>query len=213
MLTEFLGVNGGRGNDQLQVFAPGQQLVEVAEQEVDVQAALMSLVNDQGVVGTQVAVAPGLSQENSVGHELDPGCRAGAILKANLGTHHPGLAQLLLNSLGDRQGGNTAGLGAADHGPFRCPACIQTHLRQLGCLAGPGITGNNNDLVAFDSLDDFVLAVGDGQVAWVVELHGKEWYGVCAFVKKLFQTVTLPDSCGGCKKRLSRNEIKLEKKN
>ena len=136
-------------------------MVEVAEQEVDVEAALMGLVNDQGVVGTQVAVALGLGQEYPVGHELDPGCRAGAILKANLGTHHPGSPKLFLDPLSDRQGGNAAGLGAADHGTVRCPTCFQAHLGQLGGLAGAGIARNNDDLIILDGLDDLVLAVGD----------------------------------------------------
>ena len=44
-------VDGGRGDDHLEVGPLRQQLVEVAEQEVDVEAALVGLVDDEDVVG------------------------------------------------------------------------------------------------------------------------------------------------------------------
>ena len=50
MLGEALRVDRGRGDDDLEVGAGGQQPLEVAEDEVDVQAALVGLVDDQGVV-------------------------------------------------------------------------------------------------------------------------------------------------------------------
>ena len=48
-------VDGRRGDDQLEVRAPGQQPLEVAEQEVDVEAALVGLVDDQRVVARAAA--------------------------------------------------------------------------------------------------------------------------------------------------------------
>src|SRR3546814_1827019 len=39
---EARGVDGGRGDDHLQVAAPLQQLLQVAEQEIDVETALRS---------------------------------------------------------------------------------------------------------------------------------------------------------------------------
>src|SRR3546814_6700497 len=70
---EALGVDGGRGDDHLQVAAPLQQLLQVAEQEIDVEAALVGLVDDDGVVGRQPAVRGDLCQQDAVGHELDRG--------------------------------------------------------------------------------------------------------------------------------------------
>ncbi|MCI5127682.1 MAG: hypothetical protein D3907_04095, partial [Candidatus Electrothrix sp. AUS3] len=35
-----------------------------------------------------------------------------------------------------------------------------------------GITRNNDNLMIFDGLNDLVLAVGDGELCRVVELHG-----------------------------------------
>ena len=64
-------VDGGRGDDQLEVRPPRQQLLEVAEQEVDVQAALVRLVDDDRVVAPQHPVALDLGQQDAVGHQLD----------------------------------------------------------------------------------------------------------------------------------------------
>ena len=48
----------GRGDDHLQVGPARQDLPQVAEQEVDVQAALVRLVDDQRVVGAAAAGRP-----------------------------------------------------------------------------------------------------------------------------------------------------------
>ena len=49
-----------------------QQPAEVAEQEVDVQAALVRLVDDDRVVLAQLPVALELGEQDAVGHQLDP---------------------------------------------------------------------------------------------------------------------------------------------
>lgn len=53
MAGEALGVDGGRGDDDFQVGTARQQLLEIAQQEVDVQAAFVRLVDDDGVVAAQ----------------------------------------------------------------------------------------------------------------------------------------------------------------
>jgi hypothetical protein len=58
MLRKALGVDGRRGDDDLQVGPARQQLLEIAEQKVDVQAALVRLVDDDRVVGVQIFVKP-----------------------------------------------------------------------------------------------------------------------------------------------------------
>ena len=73
MLGETVGIDGGRGDDDLQVGAARQDLLEVAQQKVDVQTALVGLVDDQGVVGLQKRIGLLLGQQNAVGHQLD-GC-------------------------------------------------------------------------------------------------------------------------------------------
>ena len=60
----------------LQVRPLGQQLPEVAEDEVDVQAALVGLVDDQGVVAAQHPVALDLGEQDAVGHHPDAASRS-----------------------------------------------------------------------------------------------------------------------------------------
>ena len=113
---EARGVDGRRGDDHLQVGPLGQQLAEVAEQEVDVEAALVGLVDDQHLVGAQLAVPLDLGEEDPVGHHLDEGVLADAVVEADgeadrvadLG------AELLGDPLRDRPRGQPPRLGVTD---------------------------------------------------------------------------------------------------
>ena len=71
MLSKAVGVDGGRGDDDLQIGATRQYLLQIAQQKVDVQTALVRLVNDEGVIGLQERVGLRLGQQNAVGHQLD----------------------------------------------------------------------------------------------------------------------------------------------
>ena len=68
---ESLRVDGGRGDDHFEIGPPRQQLLDVAEQEIDVETALVSLVDNQRVVTRQGAVVLNLGKQDSVGHHLD----------------------------------------------------------------------------------------------------------------------------------------------
>ncbi len=98
MAGEAVRVDGGGGDDELEVGAARQQPFQIAEEEVDVEAALVRLVDDEGVVLFEQAVALGLGQEDAVGHEFDEGVRAGAVGEAHLVAHQAavGVAQFLL---------------------------------------------------------------------------------------------------------------------
>ena len=52
--TEMFGkplvIDGGRGDDHFQIWPARQQLLEIAKQKIDVQAALVGLINNQGIV-------------------------------------------------------------------------------------------------------------------------------------------------------------------
>src|SRR6476469_5265275 len=54
---EALRLDGRRRDDHLEVGTARQQLTQIAEQEVDVEAALVCLVEDQRVVAQQPSVA------------------------------------------------------------------------------------------------------------------------------------------------------------
>jgi len=75
------GVNGGRRNDQLQILAPGEQTLQMAEQKINIQAAFVRLVEDDRVVFREGGVALGFRQQNAVGHHLDVSLGAGPIVK------------------------------------------------------------------------------------------------------------------------------------
>ncbi len=67
---ETLGVDRRRCDDHLQVRPSGQQLRQVAEQQVDVEAALVRLVDDERVVAAQQAVVSDFGQQDAVRHDL-----------------------------------------------------------------------------------------------------------------------------------------------
>jgi hypothetical protein len=117
VLGEAGGVDRGAGDDHLQVGTLREQLPEVAEDEVDVEAALVGLVDDQRVVATQHPVALDLGEQDAVGHHLDERRLADLVGEAHrvadvVAQLRP---DLLGHPLGDRAGGDPAGLGVADH--------------------------------------------------------------------------------------------------
>src|SRR5690606_7068484 len=119
LIEEFakaFNFNGGGGDSNPQVRALGQKVFQVAQQEIDVEAALVGFVNNQGVVTVQKPVMLNFCQQNTVGHHLDTGKLRGVIGKTNLIDHllTDMLTQLLGNTTGDTAGGNSSWLGMTD---------------------------------------------------------------------------------------------------
>jgi hypothetical protein len=73
VVGEPLRVDGGRRDDDLEVRTARQQPLQVAEQEVDVEAPLVRLVENDRVVPAQVTVPLQLGEQDAVGHDLDQG--------------------------------------------------------------------------------------------------------------------------------------------
>jgi hypothetical protein len=165
---EPLRVDRRRRDDQLEVGPAGQQLLEVAEQEVDVEAALVRLVDDQCVVSAEHPVVLDLGQQDAVGHHLDRGVLGGPVgepdLVADRGAQLD--AQLRGDPLGDGTGGDPARLGVPDRAADAA-AELEADLRQLGGLARAGLAGDHDDLVVPDRGQDVVLAGGDRQLGRV----------------------------------------------
>ncbi len=165
VLGEALGVDGRGSDDQLEVRPAGEQLLEIAEQEVDVEAAFVRLVDDQRVVGAQHAVALDLGEQDAVGHDLDLGRVARAVGEPHLVAHD--LAergpQLLGDAVGDRARGQPARLGVAD-GPRHPAAEVEADLGQLGGLPGPRLAGDDHDLMGADRVGDLGAPLADRQV-------------------------------------------------
>ena len=149
MLGKALGINSGRRNDHLEVLAFGKNPLEVAQQKVNIDRALMGLVNDDGVIVPQKRIGLRFRKQNAVGHQLDGGSRHGLVGKAHLVAHH--LAhlgvQLLRNALGDGTGGNASGLRVSDHALDAAPG-KQTKLRKLRCFAGTRLAADDDHLMA-----------------------------------------------------------------
>ncbi|MNG88402.1 hypothetical protein D3C79_472380 [compost metagenome] len=169
---ETFQVDGRRGDDQLQVRAAVQQGLQVAEQEVDVQAALVGFVDDDRVVAFEKTVVLGFSQQDAVGHQLDQGVGVALILKAHLVADQPAQrrAELFGDPRGDTAGGDPAWLGMGDQA-MAATAQLQADLRQLGGLAGTGLAGNHQHLVFGQRLLDLV-ALGRDRQAVVIAHAG-----------------------------------------
>jgi len=174
VLGKAVGVDGGRGHHHLQVRALGQNLLEVAQQEVDVQAAFVRLVDDQRVVGAQQGVGLRLGQQDAVRHQLDRGALLQRVLEAHLVAHHLAQrgVQFLGNALGHGAGRNPARLRVADQAAAHlavgiglriqlAPPQRQGNLGQLRGLARAGLATDDDDLVALHGLHDFGAAAGD----------------------------------------------------
>ncbi len=158
---EALRVDGGRGDDHLQVGPAREQLTEVAEDEVDVQAPLVGLVDDDRVVGRQGPVALELVEQDPVGHHLEPGVGADPVGEAD-GVAHESThldVELLRHPLGHRPGRDATGLGVTD----ASPAQFQADLGELRALARPGLTGDHDHLVVADGRQQLVVARRDRQ--------------------------------------------------
>ena len=71
VLRELLGIDGGRGDDHFEIGPAGEQLLHVTQQKVDVEAAFVGLIDDEGVIGQEQSVTTGFGQKNAVGHHFD----------------------------------------------------------------------------------------------------------------------------------------------
>ena len=88
MAGETIRIDRRRRDDDLQVRAGGQQACHVTQDEVDVQAALMGLVDDERVVAAQHRIRLDLRQQNTVRHQLDEGRRADLVRETHLVADH-----------------------------------------------------------------------------------------------------------------------------
>ena len=172
VLRKAVGINRGRGDNQFQVGPARQDFLQVAEQKVDVQAALVRLVNDQRVVGLEQRIALRFGQQNAVRHQLDRSALLQPVGKTHLVAHH--LAQRRLqffgDALGHAAGGNPAWLRVADQarplarlGVAGTAPERQRDLGQLRGLAGAGFATNNDHLVALQRRHDLVATAGNRQ--------------------------------------------------
>ena len=145
-----------------------QQGLQVAEQEVDVQAALVGFVDDDRVVAFEKAVMLGFGQQDAVGHQLDQGVGVALVFETDLVADQPTQRRTQLFGHPRRHAarGNAPWLGVGNQA-MAATAQFQADLRQLRGLARTGFTGDHQHLVFGEGLLDFAAFGGDRQVVVV----------------------------------------------
>ena len=174
VLGESFGVDRCRRDDHLEVRPLRQQLLEIAEREIDVEAALVRLVDDQGVVSAQHAIALEFVEQDPIGHHPQQRALADTVVEPNRVPHPVAdrRADLLGDPLGHRASRDPPGLCVPDHA-IDPAARLEAHLRELGALARPGLARHDHDLVVADRLHQLVTAFGDRQRLRVADRPGR----------------------------------------
>ena len=168
MAGEAVGVDRGRGHDQLQVGPARQDLLQIAEQEIDIETALVRLVDDDRVVGGEQRIGLRFGEQDAVGHQLDRCAGREVVGETHLVADH--FAERRAEFLGDapprRRCRDPARLRMADQaGAARAQAASEREadLRKLRRLAGAGFAADDDDLMRFDRPRDFLATAGDRQ--------------------------------------------------
>ena len=163
--AKLLDLQGGRRHDDPEIRAPQHELPEIAENEIDVEGPLVRLVDDQRVVGEQIAVALDLREQDAVGHQLDARVRRGVPAKAHLIAHElpESGAELRGDPRRDASRRDPSGLRMTDH-RAGAPARPEADLRELGALARSGRADHQRDRMPGDRARDRLRLLGDRQI-------------------------------------------------
>ena len=164
VLGEAFRVYRCRGDDDFQIRAARQELFQVAQQKVNVQAAFVRFVDDNRVVGGEITVGLRFRQQNAVGHQLDAGIARGVVGEAHFIADRVAdfRFQFFGNPLCHRARCQTARLGMPDQ-PRRPAPEFQTNLGQLRGFTRTGFAANNRYLILGNGFFDFVEFFVNGQ--------------------------------------------------
>jgi len=167
---ELFDVDGCGCDQELQVLSQGQQILQGAEGEIDIQAPFMRFVDDDRIVAVQKRIRLHFHQQDAVGHELDERLLAGSIFETDLVSDGSpeGLAEFFGDPLGDGDGGDAPRLGASDHSP-EPSARLDAEFRNLRGLPGSGLAGDDHDLMRRNRRNDLPAPCEDGQRRRVAE--------------------------------------------
>ena len=165
VLREALGVDRGGSDDELEIGPLRQQLTCVAEQEIDVEAAFVGLVEDQGIVGGEQPIGLRFREQDAVGHDLHARFLAHVILEPDLVADGfpEGHAKLVRDAVRDGARGDAPRLGVSDE-PGGAAAEVETDLRNLRRFAGTGFTTDDDDLVPRQRGGDLDTLGRDGKL-------------------------------------------------
>ena len=153
----------------------GRIRLQAAEQEVDVEAALVRLVDDDRVVAAQQPVVLDLGEQQAVGHQPHERVLARAVVEAHR----------VADRLAERTSSSSAIRSATVRAASRrgcvwrdraahAAAELEAELRQLGRLARAGLAGDDDDLVVADRLEQVLAARADRQLRRIGDRrHGR----------------------------------------
>ena len=163
---ELRGVHRRGRDDDLEVAAAREEAREDAEEEIDVEGALVRLVHDDRVVGPEERVGARLGEEDAVRQELDARLRAERprVAVAVADEAADGRLELVRDALGHRDGGEAARLGDGDAAALRAAPELEHHLGELGRLAGARVAADDDDRVRAHGREDLRAVRGDGQL-------------------------------------------------
>ena len=165
MPREALGIERRRSDDHLEIGPLRQELLQVAEQEIDVEAALVRLVDDDRVVGAEQRVALRLGEQDAVRHQLDERVGLRVVGEADLVADDVSRrgAKLVRDSRRHCARGDSSRLRVADE-PALAATDRHADLRQLRGLARARFAADDDDLMVADGLRDVRRALRDGEL-------------------------------------------------
>ena len=170
MRREGLRVDGRGGDEQLQIGALRQQRAQVAQQEVDVQRALVRLIQDDHRIRAQQRIALNLREQNAIGHELHARVAARVVIEAHLAAHlaAPLHAEFFRDALRHTHRRYTTRLRAADLPAQVFARRFEAHLGQLRRLPRSRLARQDHHLMIANGRHDLLTAGRDGQVGRVL---------------------------------------------
>ena len=164
MVGETLRIDRRRGNDNLEIPALLQQTLQIAQQKIDIEAALMRFINDDGVVGLEEWVMLRFGEQNTVRHQFDQRIRRGTILEPYFDTDTFADAgiQFFRHAPRDRARCQTTRLRMTDK-PLYAPPEFQTNLWQLRGFTRTGFPANNHHGIGRNRRRNLVLTATNRQ--------------------------------------------------
>src|SRR5262249_44096955 len=160
MLRKAFGVDGRRCDDDLEIGTFRQKLFQIAEKKIDVETALVRLVDDDGVVLREQSIPLRFSEQDAVGHDLHQRIRRGVIGKAHLVTdERADLApQFLRDAIGDRARSDAPRLGVTDHSALAA-SNGEADLRNLRGLARTRLAADDHHRMIANRAGDHGFAL------------------------------------------------------
>ena len=174
MRGKTCGINGGRGDQQLEVITarPLEQTFEITEQKVDIEAAFVRFIDDDRVVLPQQRIGLGFGKQDAVGHQLDLRAARNLLVEADLVADilAKWRAEFFSDSPRDTGGRQAARLGVTDQAAHAASS-RDAQLGKLGGFARAGLTADDDHRMRRDRRGDFVAPGRNRQGFRKQQLH------------------------------------------